>query len=96
MKLSEYFYKEHEVKRANLFEIPAGSQNLIVIAKYYVAMYEDLGMNDTVNMIRTFNYGFEFQSPKYANTYQVMCQSSSRNVPILYFCNSSSYVKLHN
>ena len=48
-------------------------------------MYEDLGMNDTVYiiMIRTFNYGFEFQSPKYADTCQVICQASSRNVQIL-------------
>ena len=28
-------------------------------------------------MTRTFNYGFEFQSPKYADTCQVICQASS-------------------
>ena len=39
---------------------------------YYVAMYEDLGMNDTVND-KNFNYGFEFQSPNYADTCQVIC-----------------------
>ena len=36
----------------------------ITKSKYYVAMYEDLGMNDTVND----KNGFEFQSPKYADT----------------------------
>ena len=36
-------------------------------------------------MIKTFNYGFEFQSPKYTDICQVICQASSRNVPILYF-----------
>ena len=30
-----------------------------------------------IQLIRTFNYWFEFQSP--------ICQTSSRNVPILYF-----------
>ena len=44
-------------------------------------MYEDLGMNNTVND----NHGFEFQSPKYADTCQVICRASSRNVAILYF-----------
>ena len=37
-------------------------------------MYEDLEMNDTVND-KNFNYGFEYQSPKYADT----CTSS--NIP---------------
>ena len=45
------------------------------MATYYVAMYEDLGMNDTVNDIRTFNYGFEFQSPK------CVCRYMSSNMP---------------
>ena len=27
-------------------------------------------------MIRAFNYGFEFQSPKYADTYEVICQQA--------------------
>ena len=47
---------------------------------YELLQYKDLGMNDTV---RTFNYGFEFQSPKYADTCQVICQAKSRNVQIL-------------
>ena len=49
---------------------------------YYVAMYKDLGINDTVND-KTFNYGFEFLSPKCADTCQVIFQVSSRNVQIL-------------
>ena len=36
-------------------------------------------MNGTVND----NYGFEFQSPKYADICQVICQASSKNVQIL-------------
>ena len=46
---------------------------------YYVAMYKDLGMNDTVKeRIRTFNYGFEFQSSKYADTCQVIIITPSK------------------
>ena len=60
-------------------------------------MYEDLGMNDKVND-KNFNYGFEFQWPKYVDTHQVICQASSRNMPILLFCNSycDYFAKLHN
>ena len=39
-------------------------------------MCEDLEMND----IRTFNYGFEFQSPKYADTCQVGCVIMLENI----------------
>ena len=37
-------------------------------------MYEDLGMNDIV-YDKNFNYGFEFQSPKNADTCQVIKQA---------------------
>ena len=47
-------------------------------------MYEDLGMDDIVND----NYGFEFQSLKYADTCQIICQARSKNMLILYFYNS--------
>ena len=47
---------------------------------YYVAMCEDLEMND----IRTFNYGFEFQSPKYVDTCQVgVCDNARKYISIL-------------
>ena len=46
-------------------------------------MYKDLGMNDTVNDKNFYYYGFEFQSPKYTDTCQVICQASSRNVQIM-------------
>ena len=66
MKLSEYFYK---IKRADLFDI--SDHKIQQLAKYFVAMYDDLGMNDIQLMIKTFNYGFEFQIPKYADACQV-------------------------
>ena len=61
MKVSEYFYKKHEVKMADLFEIP-DHKNLIVrqVLCSYVWLIQ--------LMIRTFNYGFVFQSPKYVDT----------------------------
>ena len=36
----------------------------------YAAMYEDLGMNDTCTV--NGKYEFEFQSPKYVDTCQVI------------------------
>ena len=49
-------------------------------------MYKDLGMNDTVND-KNFHFSdeIEFQSPKYADACQEICQAiaTSRNVQIL-------------
>ena len=56
-------------------------------------MYEDLGMNDTVND-KNFNYGFEFQSPKYADACQIICQASSRNVQICKQRAANAFVNL--
>ena len=74
MKLKEYSTKKHEVKRDNTmclkFQITKFNS---YVAKYYIIMYKNLGMNDTVND-KKFNHGFEFQSPKYADTCQVIKQ----------------------
>ena len=43
----KFSVQKHEVKWADLFEIP--DHKIYQLAKYYVAMYEDLGMNDTIN-----------------------------------------------
>ena len=45
-------------------------------------------------MVRTFNYGFEFQSPKHADTCQVVCQASSRNVQICKQRAANAFVNL--
>ena len=57
--------------------------------EFILGLYEHLGQL----MIRTFNYGFEFQSPIYADTCQVICQASSRNVQILEAKSSKCFCK---